>query len=107
MVFVPKKDHNLPEVMNAKQKELQLFKDYQVYRTVPDNSRISSGWIVTRKEIQVKPGIKARLVCHGNQVSLMHENINQRSDSRLSRNPVLDSCCFLHHNLGGKSKPKM
>ena len=45
VVFIPKKDHQTPDVINAKLKELQHFKDYQVYRTVPDERqhRISSG----------------------------------------------------------------
>ena len=29
VVFIPKKDHQTPDVINAKLKELQLFKDYQ------------------------------------------------------------------------------
>ena len=56
VVFIPKKDHPISYVVNAKLKELQHFKDYQVYRTVPDEGqhRISSGWIVTREEIDGK-----------------------------------------------------
>ena len=88
--------------MNAKQKELQHFKDYQVHRTVPDNSRISSGWIVTRKKIQVKPGIKARLVCHGNQASLMQENVDHWSDSPTVKKSSVRLLLFLAAQFGWK-----
>ena len=102
VVFVPRKDHHLPEVIAAKQKELQHFKDYKVYRSVPDNGqpRISSGWVVTRKEIDGKPGIKARLVCHGNQASLMHQSVDERSDSPTVKKSSVRLLLFLAAQYG-------
>jgi len=88
----------------AKQKELQHFKDYKVYKTVPDlgQPRISSGWIVTRKEIEGKPGVKARLVCHGNQASLMEETVDQRSDSPTVKKSSVRLMIFLAAQYGWK-----
>ena len=102
VVFVPKKDHHLPEVVAAKQKELEHFKEYKVYRSVPDNGqpRISSGWIVTRKEIDGKPGIKARLVCHGNQASLMQQSVDERSDSPTVKKSSVRLLLFLAAQYG-------
>ena len=36
VVFVLLKDRHLPEVIDAKKKELQHFKNYKFYKTVPD-----------------------------------------------------------------------
>ena len=102
VIFVPREHHHMPEVIAAKQKELNHFIDYKVYKTVPDEgqSRISSGWIITRKQIDGKPGIKARLVCHGNQASLMNESIEQRSDSPTIKKSSLRMLIFLSAQYG-------
>ena len=102
VVFVPRKDHHLPEVIAAKQKELQHFKDYKVYRSIPDSGqpRISSGWVITRKEIDGKPGIKARLVCHGNQASLLQQSIDERSDSPTVKKSSVRLLLFLAAQYG-------
>ena len=82
VTFVPTSEHGSDEVKAAKTKELNHFKDYGVYQEVPDQGqeRITSAWVVTRKEIDGKPGIKARLICHGSQNKLTQGN-PQKIDS--------------------------
>ena len=82
VTMVPQNEHKSPEVIAAKKKEIQHFKDYEVYEEVPDHGqrRITSGWVITHKIIDGQPGIKARLICHGSQNKLAEEN-KQKIDS--------------------------
>ena len=65
VVMVPRIDHGMPEIVAAKQKELDTWKEMEVYEEVPDvgQSCIQTNWIVTEKE----NGFKARLVVRGDQ----------------------------------------
>ena len=66
--FLPKEEYNYPQALQAKEKEIEHFKVYGVYKEVADSGqpRIMSGWVLTRKHIEGKEAVKARLVCHGN-----------------------------------------
>ena len=79
--FVDPSKYGDPEVIAAKQKELNHFLDYDVYVEVRDvgQRRITCSWVITYKMIDGKLGIKARLVCNGNQARLM--NPDQKIDS--------------------------
>ena len=70
-VEVPKKRHNEPQVIEAKQRELNNFKHYEAFEEDDDigQERIGSRWVITEKERQdgQKPQIKARLVARGFQ----------------------------------------
>ena len=83
ITFLPKEEHNTEQAKAAKELELEHFKSYGVYKEVRDTGqpRVSSGWILTRKNINGQEGVKARLVCHGNQQSIWHEETNPKTDS--------------------------
>lgn len=70
-VEIPKCRHNEPQVVEAKLKELQNFKNYNAICEVEDKgqNRIGSRWVITEKEKQdgQKYIIKARLVVRGFQ----------------------------------------
>ena len=70
-VEVPKKRHNEPQVIEAKQRELNNFKHYEAFEEDDDigQERIGSRWVITEKERQdgQKAQIKARLVARGFQ----------------------------------------
>ena len=65
VVMVPIIDHGKPEIVAAKEKELQAWKDMDVYEEVPDTgqSRIQTSWLISEKE----GGYKTRLVVRGDQ----------------------------------------
>ena len=67
IVLVDRKDHTLPEVIEAKCKELDIWKEMQVFEKVMDNGQdaISTNWIVTKKINDDVEKVKARLVCRG------------------------------------------
>ena len=71
LVEVPRSRHHEPEVLKAKEKELQNFEYYEAFEEVEDagQERIGSRWVVTEKERQdgQKTRIKARLVAKGFQ----------------------------------------
>ena len=57
-------------MVEAIQQELQKFKNFGVYNSVPYKGQeplLTSGWVVTEKIIGGELGCKARLVVHGNQ----------------------------------------
>ena len=68
-VFIPKEDWTKPFVIEAMEKEIKNFQNYNAYKEVVDlgQARMSSGWIVTEKCYGDVIGCKARLVVHGNQ----------------------------------------
>ena len=59
--------HNEPEVVTAKKKELELWKEYNVYSEVIKGSQraISTTWVVTEKRKMNNHVVKARLVARG------------------------------------------
>ena len=67
MVTIPKKDHGLNMCVKAKEKELEAFKKFQVYKEVKDYSQetLSSRWVMTDKSKGKRTKVKARLVCQG------------------------------------------
>ena len=71
VVEVPVKDHGKPEVIKAKEKEIQNFETYETFEEVDDigQETIGSTWIVTEKEKHdgQNQKYKARLVARGFQ----------------------------------------
>jgi transposase InsO family protein/G:T-mismatch repair DNA endonuclease (very short patch repair protein) len=67
VVMVPRSEHDHPDVIKAKKKELSLWRDMGVYEEVDDcgQNRLSTNWVVSRKMVEGKMGCKARLVCRG------------------------------------------
>ena len=65
VVSVPRYLHNEPECLAAKEKELQNWRDFGVFREVEDvgQKTINTNWVLVRKEA----GIKARLCIRGDQ----------------------------------------
>ena len=51
-VEVPVKDHRKPEVIEAKEKEIQNLETYEIFEEVDDKGQetIESRWIITEKE---------------------------------------------------------
>ena len=80
VVEIPKSRHHEHEVIKAKEKELDNFKQYEAIEEVKDigQETIGSRWVVTEKERQdgQKTKIKARLVARGFQ-----ETEKPKSDS--------------------------
>ena len=64
---IPYSEHNSPKVRQAKEKELENWKSFDVYTEVPDigQKTISTRWVVTKKDICDQESIKARLVVRG------------------------------------------
>ena len=69
VVFIPKQDWDKLFVVEAKEKEINNFLKYGVYKEVSDlgQPRMSSGWVITEKCHSDVIGAKARLVVYGNQ----------------------------------------
>lgn len=67
VVFIPTHRHDEPEVVKAKDKELQAWLDFNVFDRVEDVGQpsISTRWVITEKSIDGKVGAKARLVARG------------------------------------------
>ena len=67
IALIPTKDHGKRECIMAKMKELEAFKNFQVYEEVEDQDqeRLSSRWILTDKSTTEQRKVKARLVCRG------------------------------------------
>merc|ERR1712002_481627 len=70
-VEVPVKEHNKPEMIEAKNKEIENLKTYETFEEVEDigQTTIGSRWIVTEKQKHdgQKQDYKARLVAKGFQ----------------------------------------
>ena len=85
---VPKKYHKSPEVVAAKESEMENFQRFEAYEEVKDvgQPRIGSRWVITQKEGHdgMKTRIKARLVVRGFQ-----EVEDPRSDSPTLANESL------------------
>ena len=80
VVELPVKFHNIPEVLQAKEKELNNLLEYETFEEVDDigQETIGSRWVVTKKEAHdgQKSDYKARLVARGFQ-----ENTKPQADS--------------------------
>ena len=68
---VPRKYHNSPEVIQAKELEFNNFQKFEAFNGVEDigQRRITSRWVITQKEDHdgMKTKIKSRLVVRGFQ----------------------------------------
>merc|ERR1712074_305431 len=68
-VEVPTKEHKKPEVIEAKDRELENLEKYEVFEEVEDTGqeRIGSRWVITKKEKSdgQKCAYKGRLVARG------------------------------------------
>lgn len=69
VVIISKDRHNNSDVLAAKQRELDRWKQFNVYDAVPDEGQlhITTTWVVTEKVIDSQQTIKARLVARGFQ----------------------------------------
>ena len=71
MVELPIKEHGRPEVIEAKEKEVENLKKYKVFEKVKDEGQqlIGTRWVITQKENHdgQKTQFKARLVARGLQ----------------------------------------
>ena len=68
VVFIPISRHDLPQVIEAKQRELQNWDDFDVYQEVPDMGQptLSTRWVICEKDMtDGKKQMKARLVVRG------------------------------------------
>ena len=76
ITMIPKKDWDQPAVVEAKERELANFERHKAFEWVEDvgQHRISSGWVITPKQFGDVLGVKARLVCHGNQETSEHQS---------------------------------
>ena len=74
VVNIPQKYHNDPEIIEAKERELEKWQKYDAYEEVESNDRhiLGSRWVVQEKNGK----IKARFVVKGCQ-----EQLDPRSDS--------------------------
>ena len=79
-VEVPVREHKKPEVIEAKQKEIENLEKYGVFEEVEDEGQdtLDSRWVITRKEKSdgQKQKVKGRLVAKGFQ-----EKESPQSDS--------------------------
>ena len=69
VVMIPRREHNKPEIIKAKLKELNTWTELKVFDEVPDvgQPRIGTCWVITPKVINGVDSFKARLVCRGDQ----------------------------------------
>ena len=66
-VFIPAYRHQEAEVIQAKQVELQNWKDMEIYEEIKDQGQkvISTRWVIMEKICEGQKGAKARLVARG------------------------------------------
>ena len=69
VVSIPDCEHSHDDCVQAKEKELNAFHQFGVYDLVKDEgqSKISSMWVLTKKNIDGRMATKARLVARGFQ----------------------------------------
>ena len=83
VVEVPSKDHNTPEVIEAKEKEIKNLKDFDTFEEIEDEGQktVGSRWVVTKKENHdgQKTACKARIVAKG-----FHEEEKPQADSPIA-----------------------
>ena len=103
VVEVPVAEHGLPEVVAAKENEIENLRTYETFEEVsasdiPNNVEvIGSRWVITKKEKfdGQKQIIKARLVCRGFQ-----ENDKPQSDSPAVLKESFKMCLAIAANEG-------
>jgi hypothetical protein len=78
VALIPTKEHGTMECVMAKMRELEAFKEFEVYEEVKDEGqeRLSSRWIMTDKSTAEEKKVKARLVCRG-----FEESVKVQADS--------------------------
>ena len=98
-VEIPVAEHKAPEVIEAKEKELENLSKYDVFEEVEDSGqeRITSRWVITRKERAdgQKADYKGRLVARGFQ-----EKSAPQSDSPTMRRESLKLLLSVAANEG-------
>ena len=69
VVQVPRYLHNQPHCIEAKEKELTSWDEFQVYDEVPDTGQdcLGTNWMLTEKVIDGRLSVKARLCVRGDQ----------------------------------------
>ena len=71
VVELPVKEHNRPDVLEAKRKEVENLEKYNVFEKVKNEGQetIGTRWVITAKESHdgQKTGTKPRLVARGFQ----------------------------------------
>ena len=67
VAVIPVKEHNKPECVETKKKELEAFDKFGAYVETQDRGqeRLSSRWVLTDKSTNEEKRAKARLVCRG------------------------------------------
>lgn len=75
---VPINEHLKPEIIEAKEKEIENWKSFNVFNEVPDRGQktISTRWVITKKINEGEEIVKARLVVRG-----FEEDENKQTDS--------------------------
>merc|ERR1712030_26509 len=94
-VEVPASEHKAPEVVEAKERELENLNKYEVFEEVEDcgQERITSRWVITKKEQAdgQKSEYKGRLVARGFQETSPPQS-NSPTVQRGSLNLLLSRC---------------
>ena len=71
VIEVPVRDHKKPEIVEAKKKEIENLRKYNVFEEVDDigQETVGTRWVITQKEKQYgqKTKFKGRLVAKGFQ----------------------------------------
>ena len=101
IALIPAKDHSRQECVEAKQKELKAFEDFEVYTEVEDKGqeRLSSRWILTDKSTPQEVKVKARLVCRG-----FEETVEVQADSPTGSKETLHMLLCIAATKGWKIK---
>lgn len=80
VVVIPRHLHNEEECIRAKERELLNWENFEVFEEVPDEGQrtLNTNWVLTKKMVGNKEGIKARLCVRGDT----EENVDEiRRDS--------------------------
>ena len=100
-VLVPVERHNEPEIIDAKNVELENWSKFQAYTNVEDNGqeRITTRWVINEKEDHdgLKVKVKARLCLRGFQ-----ETEKPRSDSPTASKEIFKSIIAITANESWK-----
>ena len=101
IALIPAKDHSRQECVEAKQKDLKAFEDFEVYTEVEDKGqeRLSSRWILTDKSTPQEVKVKARLVCRG-----FEETVEVQADSPTGSKETLHMLLCIAATKGWKIK---
>ena len=69
VVVIPRYLHKQAECIKAKEDELENWENFGTYIEVPDEgqSTLNTNWVLTKKVIEGKEGVKARLCVRGDQ----------------------------------------